>query len=80
MTSPSPLSPILQNSLMGYCHLLADPLPQVGAIIYGWPQVLFLQQEESKYSCFWMASTQSGGEPKLVCIPKLNIIDVIRMN
>ena len=27
-----------------------------------------------------MASTQSGGEPKLVCIPKLNLLDVIRMN
>ena len=27
LTSPSPLSPILQNSLVEYCHLLADPPP-----------------------------------------------------
>ena len=42
-------------------------------------QLLFPQQEEPKYTCLWMSSSHSYGEPKLVCIPKLNLLDVIRM-
>ena len=42
-------------------------------------QFLFPQQEESKFTCLWMSSSHSYGEPKLVCIPKLNLLDVIRM-
>ena len=42
-------------------------------------QLLFPQQEEPKFNCFWMSSSHSYGEPKLVCIPKLRLLDVIRM-
>ena len=42
-------------------------------------QFSFPQQEESKYTCLWMSSSHSYGEPKLLCMPKLNLLDVIRM-
>ena len=37
------------------------------------------QSNESRYDCMWMSSSESGGEPKLICIPKLQLLDVIRM-
>ena len=41
--------------------------------------IFFLQSNESRYACMWMSSSESGGEPKLICIPKLQLLDVIRM-
>ena len=41
--------------------------------------IIFLQSNDSRYDCMWMSSSESGGEPKLICIPKLQLLDVIRM-
>ena len=41
--------------------------------------ISFLQSNDSRYDCFWMSSAHSDGEPKLICIPKLQELDVIRM-